>query len=208
MTRIVTLAALMLAGDALAGEARTYQLDASSSRLWVLVKYDRSALIAGHDHVVQASTFDGTVTWNPDDPSVCDVRISFPVTALVVDPGDTRTAAGLGGTTSDGDKAKIKENFEGKSQLHASSFPTISFQSTSCEASGAGTKVTGDLTMRGVGARVSAVMTVEAGDTFHAKGSFTGTHGQWGFSPFTALLGSLKNDDTLGFHIDVRGTPK
>lgn len=205
MIGIPMLAAVLGTGDAHAGETRTYALDPSASRLWVLVKYDRSSLIAGHDHVVQASTFDGTVTWNPDDPSVCDVRISFPVTALVVDPGDSRTVAGLEGTTSDGDKGKIKANFEGKSQLNASAFPTISFQSTKCEASGATTKVTGDLTMRGVGAKVSAVMSVEAGDTFTARGSFSGTHDQWGFDPFSALLGSLRNDNALQFHVDVKG---
>lgn len=187
----------------------TYALQPSRSVLAVLVKYDRTSLIAGHDHIVQASTFTGTVVWDPADPSTCDIDISFPVTALVVDPDGSRARAGLEGETSDNDKKKIKQNFEGKSQLDASGFPTISFESTSCVAKGERFEVTGPLSMHGVSHEVKASMKITAdGQAFAAKGTFSGTHGDWGFDPFTALLGSLRNDDALAFTVDVKGAAK
>lgn len=190
-----------------AAVAKTYTLDAGKSFLGVLVKYDRSAFMKGHDHVVSPSSFKGSVTWGPD-LAACNVAISFPVTALQVDPAGSRERLKLEGTTSDGNKASIKENLEGKHQLEASKFPEISFQSTKCEQKGDSVAVSGTLELHGVGAPVTAMMKVDSSaDVFKARGSFQATHSTWSFDPFTALLGSLKNDPALAFTIDVVGTP-
>ncbi len=187
----------------------TYQLDPGKSVLAVLVKYDRDALVGGHDHIIQASTFEGSVTWNPDDVSACEISISFPVDALQVDPPGARDRAGLEGTTGEGDKKKIKNNFMGKSQLDASNYPTISFESTSCKASGDGAVVTGPLKLHGVAHTVSADMNITAdGDAFSARGTFSATHSDWGFDPYTALFGSLRNAPGLSFTVDVKGSAK
>jgi polyisoprenoid-binding protein YceI len=194
--------------DAPAGPA-TYALQSPSSRLYVLVRYDREALVAGHDHVIAASQFDGQVTWDPTNPSACDVRISFPVSALTVDPGDARSWEGLDGVTSDGDKVTIAKNIESKHQLNAALFPDVVFSSTSCTRSGAGFRVDGGLTLHGVTAPVTAQMAIDAdGERFRARGTFTASHDDWGFAPFTALLGSLRNDDALKFVIDVKGAAR
>ena len=185
-----------------------YELEPDRSRLFVQVRYDRSALMAGHDHVIAATDFDGTVHWDAADPSACDVSIAFPVTALAVDPGNARSWAGLEGTTSDGDKESIAKNMLGKHQLVADRFPKIAFQSTRCEPNDAGATVYGTLSIHGVDAPVVANVRIEADpDGFRARGSFDATHATWGLDPFTALLGSLRNDEALSFGIDVRGTP-
>jgi polyisoprenoid-binding protein YceI len=184
---------------------RSYTLDPSQSRVFVLVRYDRNATIPGHDHVVAAQTFDGKVTWDPADPSACDVSIAFPVTALAVDPGNARSWAGLEGETGEGDKGKIRDNALGKHQLEASKFPTISYQSTSCTGTGTAFDVTGNLTIHGISKPITTKMTIEAGDTFSAKGSFETTHATWGMDPYSALLGALKNAPTLAFTVDVKG---
>jgi polyisoprenoid-binding protein YceI len=189
-----------------APSTKTYQLDAGKSRLYVLVKYARDATIGGHDHIVSASTFDGTVVWNEADPSVCDIQISFPVSALTVDPGSSRSWEGLEGETGDGDKSKIQANLSGKHQLDAASFPTISFKSTSCSGSGSSVKVTGDLSMHGKSKSVTTTMNVSTTDGFAAKGSFTADHSSWGMEPFSALLGALRNAPELKFVVDVKGS--
>lgn len=187
----------------------TYALDGDRSWLGVLVRYDRSALVAGHDHVVTPSSFTGEVTWNPEDVGSCKIAIRFPVDALQVDPPGSRARLSLEGETSDGDKKSIKKNLAGKHQLQASVFPDITFTSTSCTPKGDKVAVTGTLTMHGVGATVTADMAVDAtAEGFRAKGGFKATHGTWGMDPFTALLGSLRNDDGLTFSIDVAGKPR
>jgi polyisoprenoid-binding protein YceI len=195
------------ATETAAPAVQTYTLDAGKSFLGVLVKYDRSALIGGHDHVVSPNTFTGEVTWG-DDPAACDIDIRFPVTALQVDPPGSRARMGLEGSTSDNDKAKIKSNLEGKHQLEADKYPQVSFKSTKCAAKGDKVAVTGTLTLHGVGATVTADMDVDASATgFAAKGGFVATHSTWSMDPYTALLGSLKNAPELSFTIDVKGAP-
>ncbi len=185
---------------------KTYTLDAAKSKLYVVVAYDREATIAGHDHIVSATTFDGKVTWDAANPAACDIRISFPVSALAVDPGSSRTWEGLEGTTADGDKAKIKENLAGKHQLQADLFPSISYQSTSCSGSGGTYDVKGNLTIHGKSKAVTTKMTIQADGAFAARGSFKATHADFGIEPFSALLGALKNAPELKFVVDVKGS--
>jgi polyisoprenoid-binding protein YceI len=189
----------------------TYGLTPKSNALAVLVKFDRSSLMArlGHDHVVTPTTFTGSVTWNMDDVAQCKVDISFPVTALAVDPSGARARAGLEGETDDGDKEKIKENLASKAQLDAAAFSSITFTSTGCSGTGGSATVNGTLTIHGVSKAVSAKMTVTAdGSAFSAKGTFTAKHSDFGFTPFSAIAGALKNDELLTFMIDVQGAAK
>jgi polyisoprenoid-binding protein YceI len=184
----------------------SYKLDAGSSWIYAVLKYDRDALMKGHDHVIKATTFDGSVTWSPTDPSACKVNISFSASALAIDPPGARAKAGLDGETDEENLPKIKENMLSKTQINSSSFPTISFVSTSCSGTSGSVKVTGNLSIHGVAKSVTAAMNItEDGATFSAKGSTSITHRMFGFDPFTAALGALKNDDNLKLYIDVKG---
>lgn len=191
----------------------TYSLQprADGSSLYVVVYNDPSGLASrfGHDHAVAPTSYQGTVTWSDADPSACDVRISFPVTALTVDPDALRATAKLDpdGAVGDGAKETIKENFLSRGQLYASSFPEITYQSSSCTPKGGGAwDVAGTLTIRGVGKSLTVPMTVSAdGETFSARGSFRATHEDFGFKPFTNLAGALRNKSELDFVVDVTG---
>lgn len=191
----------------------TYALDASKSWLYVQIYNDddRWTPVQGHDHAIKATSFDGTVVWNPDDPSACDIQISFPVTALAVDPPGMRERAGLSaeGAVGDGQKKTIVGNMLGKSQLEASSFPKISYRSSACAASGSKVDVTGTLTIHGVGKQVTVPMSIEAdGSSFSAKGSFRLSHEDFGMKPFTYGPATPKNESKLDFVVDVVGSPK
>jgi polyisoprenoid-binding protein YceI len=189
--------------------ATTYRLDPGSSRIWALLRYDRTTIMKGHDHVVQASTFTGSVVWSPADPSVCSVDISFPVTALTIDPPGARARAGLEKETPEEDLPKIKENMLSKGQLNASSFPQISYKATSCSGTSGSVTLKGNMTLHGVTKPVSITMQVsEDGSSFTAKGSTTISHSMFGFAPFVAPLGVLKNEDNLKLTIDVRGAAR
>jgi polyisoprenoid-binding protein YceI len=185
--------------------AVTYTVDSASTWLWVLVRYDREAVMAGHDHVMRATKTTGTITWNPGNVAACKVELSFPVASLEVDPAGARAREGLEGETSDGDKKKIKENMLGDRQLNGAQFPTATFSASSCEASGDKVKVNGKLTLRGVAKAVSTTLTVQAdATTFKATGAFKVSHADFGIEPFTALLGALRNDKDLKIGLDVR----
>lgn len=188
----------------------TYTLDAKKSWLYVQIFNDTSSLASrlGHDHAIKATELTGKVVWDTANAAACVVDISLPVSALRPDPPGMRERAGLPaeGAVSEGNLETIRENFLGKSQLDAETYPTITYESTSCEGTTGKVKVNGNLTMRGVTKPVSVTLDVLPDATsFAAAGSFTTTHTNFGFKPFAALGGTLKNKDELKFVIDVVG---
>ena len=187
---------------------QTYTVQSPQTQLAVLVRYDRGALIAGHDHVIQTQHSKGTIIWNPNNASQCSVSLSFPVLTLDVDPEGSRIRHGLKGQTSEGDKRKIKANMLGKQQLHAEQFPEIRYTAKTCVTKGERVHVTGDLTLRGVTKTVTSLLDITVTDgTFHAKGEFRATHDDFDMKPFTALAGALRNDNPLRFFLEVTAAP-
>ena len=172
---------------------------------------DRWTPIAGHDHAMEPKSFDGEVTWSTSDAGACSVKISFPVTALAVDPPGARARANIDpdGTVGEGQKGTIVSNMLGKHQLQGDQHPTISFTSTSCDGTTGKVNVTGNINIRGIDKTVSAPMTITADDsTFGAKGSFTLQHKDFGMKPYTLGPGTPKNLEKLLFLVDVKGNAK
>lgn len=188
-----------------------YVLDSKPGDLEVMVFYDREALAAAisHDHVVTPTRFTGSVDYDANNPASCDVKIVLFVSDLVVDATNARSKYKLPDTTSDGNKASIRKNMLASNQLNASAFDKVSFTSSSCAPSGDQVLVKGALSIRGMSHNVNVPMTIAAnGETFSASGNFTAQHSDFGMSPYTAMLGALKNAPKLGFHINVSGRAK
>jgi polyisoprenoid-binding protein YceI len=199
---------LLLALTAADAAPTTYDLSAADGRLYVIVRAERGGLFGalGHDHVVVASRFTGRFTWDPEAPEACAVSIDVPVDGLVVDPGSAREWAGLDGTTSDGDKAAIRDNLRGERQLFAEAHPAITWRATGCAVEGERVAVTGDLSIRGVTRRLTVPMSIRAdGAHVTASGQVELTHTAFGFEPYRALAGALRNQDRLSLVVDVRG---
>jgi len=193
-----------------AASIATYHLDPETSRLMVVVYNDTRTMASGfaHDHAIQAMDFDGTVTWSQGDLSRCQVDIGLAVSALWVDPPGARDIARIDPDNTVGDSAKhtIVSNIESKAQLWASKFPRIQYRSTGCEAQGDAVAVSGDLTIRGVTKHITVPMHVSVHDgTFHAQGSFASKETDFGFDPFSNLMGAIRYQDEMKFIIDVKG---
>jgi polyisoprenoid-binding protein YceI len=188
--------------------ASTYKLAAKSSWVYVVIKYDRNTLIAGHDHAARATELSGTVVWDPADATKCKVDITIPVRGLKVDTAGLRKRAGLEGDTPADDLPKIEKNMLSSTQLDAERFPDIRYRATSCGGTTGKVKVTGELTLRGVTKPVTTTMTIsEDGAAFSATGTLNITHTQFGFKPFVAALGALKNEDALKLVLELKGAP-
>jgi polyisoprenoid-binding protein YceI len=150
--------------------------------------------------------FTGIVKWHPADSSLCTIKITVPVKMLKVDPPGLRNRLGLKGETSEKDRVKITENMLSKEQLDAETFPEVTFQSTLCTGTSGKVHVTGDLTIRGVTKSIPVVLDVQSDSkTFRAKGNFSILHTDFGFKPFSAFMGMIRNDNKLTFHIDMIG---
>lgn len=186
-----------------------YRIQANQGITHIVVYKDASTLAAGlsHDHAIRAQGLSGSFTWNAADPSACRLKVVVPVGQLDVDAPATRKAAGIEGTLSDGQRADVKKNMLAKGQLYADNFPTLSFQSDGCSLDGDAFAVQGDLTIRGKAKRVILRGSLSADDaSFALQGSVKIKATDFGFEPYTALLGQLKNENEMKLVVDLRGT--
>ncbi len=187
-----------------------YFLSDERSLLYVLVENDSSTLMSrmGHDHVVRATGWRGTLVYEGARPMETKVDIRIPVRGLRADEAHIRPGAGLSGSVSESDCRKTEENMLKKNQLWADRFAEISFVSTACRVDGNAGElmVSGVMTIRGVAKSLEVVMTMDEKDGApRARGRFTVTHEDFGFKPYSAPLGALKNRDEITFVIEAVG---
>lgn len=189
-------------------EPMRYRFLPDSSFLTVRLR-PAPTLLSGlsHKHVVRAPAFDGFVEYDREQPDQCTVQVRFPVASLVVDAPSDRKRSGFKDTLSDSDREDIRENMLDDDQLNAVVHKEIRFDSTSCGALPDGRiQVKGSLTIRGKTAPISVALHVAFADgQFHAEGEFTLEHQVFGFKPYSAALGTLKNHPELKFGVEVTG---
>lgn len=181
---------------------------ADGAGIYVQVFKDPDTLASSlsHDHVMQATGWTGAMTWDPASPATCQVDITLPVAKLAIDPAALRKAVGYTSELDDDQRGEIREHMLGESQLNGQAHPNISFKASKCEQAGDTVKVTGGLTVRGKTKTVTVPMKFSAdGKTLSAKGSFTASATDFGFEPFSALFGQLKNKNEMKFTVDVKG---
>lgn len=187
----------------------SYTLTPKGSSVYVQVYKDTTTAASGlsHDHVMSAAGWTGSATWDPANPGACRLDVSVPVDKLIVDAPKMRKAVGYDTELSDGDRDTVKKNMLSKEQLNGAKYSTVSFSAKSCAVSGDTVNVTGDFTLKGTTRTITVPMTLEAdADGFSAKGSFKVKGSDYGLEPFSAMLGALKNQDTVKITVRVVGS--
>jgi polyisoprenoid-binding protein YceI len=208
---LVSLVAMLMSVTSPAVAAPTrYEVDAQRSRLFVMVFKDPDALGAklSHDHVVRARAFSADIAWDAEAPGTCEVSFVIQVASLDPDPPALRKRAGLKRMLTESDRAQVKENLLERAQLWGAKYPTIRFTATTCARRGGRVDVTGALTLRGVTRQVTVPMSlgIDAGTgELTASGSVAVRHTWFGFKPYSALGGALRNRDEMRLVIVVRG---
>jgi polyisoprenoid-binding protein YceI len=197
-------------GPAPAG-AINYVVVPGKSTLAILVYKDPDTIGAGasHDHIIVAQGWSGFVTWSQGDNSGCKVTFDVPVKGLSADQPAMRKKYGLSSILSDGQRSDVKKNMLSKNQLDAGSHPKIKFAARSCSGSQGQVTVKGMLTIHGVTKPVSIPMKVTASDAaFTGKGRVTIRATDFGFDPYSAGFGALKNKNNMVLIVDVTAQPK
>ena len=187
-----------------------YGLMANKGILYINVYKDPEALGAAlaHDHAIQAVGWSGKATWDSDDVSACNISVTVPVNNLQVDRTETRKLAGLEGEVSDSQRADITKNMLAEGQLNAETHSSITFQSTEC--SGEGQKITlkGQFTLRGVTNSITVPVTVSTAEGIRIKGSFKIKATDYGFEPYSAMFGQIRNSNEMKVSLDLQGVAR
>lgn len=190
-------------------EPRQYVLDPNKSKLYIQGFKDDSTLTAAlaHDHVVLATGWQGKVLVDTEKLAACVVEVTVPVSGLRADLPEMRTLVGYKKMLSDSRQTTVGKHMRAKKQLDAVNFPQITFRSQSCSGTKKELLVNGELTIRGKSKAVTIPLQILHGNnSIRAKGTFTAQHSDFGFSPYSAFFGTVKNRQEILFVINAVGT--
>lgn len=203
--RVALVSALIIGVGASPGLSASFKVDPAQSSLVLQLFKDGVAARLGHDHVVHASVFSGIVAYDPRNPEASSIQVAVDVRSLIADDPGTRRKFGLAGEPSASDRAEIDKAMKGDGQLAAARFPSMTFTSTAIATQPDGRfLVTGRLTIRGVTNELKfpAQMSVE-GAQLRGRAQLKFKQSSFGYPPYSALLGVIKNKDEVILHIDL-----
>lgn len=181
------------ASAATASDEETYTL-LGSSRLEV--KTGKAGLLGfvGHDHIIRAGQFEGTVHYRPDSAGATRISIRILTHGLeVLTPPDTAEIRKV--------TASMREEV-----LHVDQYPEMTFVSKAITGKNSSYRVTADFTMHGTTREISVPVTVEfIGDTLLATSRFELKQTDFGIQPYKGgPAGTVKVADKVEFRITAR----
>jgi polyisoprenoid-binding protein YceI len=167
----------------------THKIGPENGSVKIKTGREGAAAKAGHDLVLEATSWDGTLEIG-DSPSV----------TLNVDPGSIEVREGSGGAKplGDKDKADIKKSM--KDKILGSS--QISFESSDVKVDNGSMNVSGNLNVAGSSNSINVPLTV--GDDGTVSGSVTLSQSDYGIKQFKALMGALKVSDSVEVQIEAK----
>jgi polyisoprenoid-binding protein YceI len=199
---------LVLLFSASSGSAEpmvVYKLDPAQSELVVQLFKAGVGSVFAHDHVVRATQYAGRIEGDPAVPATVSIVVEVQTASLRADEPAVRQKYGLMALPSDQDREDIQRTMESATQLDVARYPIMRFRSTRIEPRAEERfVVTGELTIRDVVRPFTFPVVVErCGDTLHGRGSFRFRQSSFGYQPYSAFLGSVRNQDEVLLHFDV-----
>ncbi len=172
----------------------THSIGPENGRLTISTYKAGMGAKVGHDLVLEARRWSGTVQANADDPSSCSVQVAIDARSFEV-----IQASGGVKALSDKDSADIRKNMDDK-VLQTSKFPEITFRSTQVTPDA----IAGDLTIVGNTRPVTLDLTVlNGGSGTTLTGRTTVTQSEFGIKPFSAMMGALKVKDDVDMQVEL-----
>jgi polyisoprenoid-binding protein YceI len=203
----------MAAGLALfgpgAGEAAMFRIDGARTQLALQLYREGLGSALAHDHVVEATEIGGSVEWDAGRPEASAVVIEVRTASLRVDEPAARRRLGVEGDLSESQRADVAKAMRAPDQLDVIRHPTIHFVSTRVQAQGEDRlQIDGRLTIRGVTQEVSfpATVALESG-ALRGRTTLTFLQSSFGYRPYRALLGAIRNKDEVTLHVDLVAIP-
>ena len=183
-----------------------YRFDDQQSLLYVQVFKDNSTIGArfAHNHAIRSTNWTGVLE-RVGTGTDCRVSLELPVEGLVVDEPQMRRRVGYDDEISDNQRAEIRGHMLADNQLNINAHPTMTFEGTQCSGADGDRgdlAIDGRLTIRGVTQPVRMNMQYRLiNGTLYLRGELGITHTDFGFRPYSAFAGSVRNQEnmTLGF---------
>jgi polyisoprenoid-binding protein YceI len=180
----------------MATQAGTYRLGPGSGTLSVRTGRKGAASKAGHDLLIEVTSWDATLAVG-EDPADTSIELS-------ADGGSLRVREGTGGMQAldDGDRANIQQTIDDEVLRRQG----ITFRSSRVQPGGdGGLHAEGDLTLLG------QVRPIAFDVALGADGAITASaivkQSNWGMKPYSALFGALKVADEVEVNLAATLSP-
>jgi polyisoprenoid-binding protein YceI len=186
---------------------QVYHVDAAASE--VFWRVSKAGLMArfGHNHVISAEQFDGTVVVDADDSTRSRFELEIPVAELVIDDPELRARFGeeFASVPSEADKEGTRNNMLGDGVLKASAFPVVRVRGRAPETEGDAQTLPIQIEIVGNSFDFRVPGAVTFGDgMLEASGDFALDHAVLGMTPFSALGGALQVGERIEFSYRIR----
>jgi polyisoprenoid-binding protein YceI len=188
--------------------ATTFNIDAASSQLTVLVYRTGPLARLGHNHAITSQQMSGVV-WIGSTVAASGFEIRVPVASLVVDDPAARAAAGpeFPGAVPDEARSGTTANMRRAEVLDAERYPDIDVRAES--VTGTWQQALAHVTVRLKDMRremdVPVALHVEGG-TIRANGAFQVRQTDFGIAPFSVAGGAVQVADVVDVRFDVTAT--
>lgn len=198
---------LSLAAALLLAQAIHYPIDAAQTELIALTTPTGLFAGASHPHVIVARRVQGEVVYDPAAPEASSVALRFPADSLENDDPAQRKRFGFATELSPADRQAVAANLRAEDQLDVKRYPTASFASRRVRRLDAERlEVSGTLTLRGVPVELTLPVRVTVKDgVLRGEGRVGVTHAMFGFKPFTAALGTVRNAEEIELELVLVG---
>jgi len=186
---------------------QVYSIDAEGSEVYWLIS--KAGLMArfGHNHVISAESFTGTVEVDPGDPAASRFELEIPVADLVIDDPALRSRLGeeFASVPSEEDKDGTRQNMLGENLLEADMYPAVRVRGGGPRATDADDMLPIEIEILGESFGFDVPGEVAFGDgDLVASGEFALDHADLGLTPFSALGGALQVGPTIEFSYRIR----
>ncbi len=150
-----------------------------------------------HNHVMRANKLTGTMAYDPADCGATRMNLVIDAASIAVDPDAVRRRYGMEPLDPD-DVDAIRENMESEDQLNVKRYPRMTFTSTGAKATSTGALISGELTIRGVSKAVAVKAKISLdGPRLAGKARLRVRHQDFGFEPYSAMLGAIRNQEKI-----------
>lgn len=111
-----------------------YVMQPQGSLLYVEIFSEQTPLASSlvNGHVIRASSWEGTIEYDPEDPAGCRAEMSVPVSALVVDEPWLRERLGYAEVLDAGERADLRRALLSEGGLDADHHPAIHVTGSDC----------------------------------------------------------------------------
>lgn len=181
-------------------QAAQYVVAPEQSQVRILVYRAGALAKLGHNHVVSATGFQGTVDYRSDTPLQTTLSLRIPVAGLRVDEPHQRRAVGppFTGEIEPQDAQATRENMLGPAVLDAARYPEVLVRTLSISGAPPHYTVRAEVQVRGVEQQVELPVTVRAdGVRLQAAGTLEIAQSGFGIEPLRVAFGSIAVRDVI-----------